>query len=95
MARQAGGTYAAIAKDRWSTLTTGIEGPTAEETLSELLEGWMASTRELLARMVHGIASEADYSALCAAEDRVMRSLEAEALALVETVETAREAVAA
>jgi hypothetical protein len=83
--------YAALAKDRWDTLTIGVQEPAAEETNSDLMTAWMASTREILGRMVHGVAPD-EYQALCAAEERLNEALKNEAIALCEAVEEQRHA---
>lgn len=94
-ATETSGKYAAIAQDRWDTLTIGIEAPDAGETNSDLLDEWKADTREILGRMVHGIAhyspsGEAEYDLLCEAEERLTTALEEEAKRLVEAVEPLR-----
>jgi hypothetical protein len=90
MARQAAPDYAAIAKDRWDTLTIGVEGLDAQSTNSDILRDWMASTREILARMVHGTATEEEYQLLCDAEERLLSALGDEATKLVAAIEPMR-----
>jgi hypothetical protein len=87
-----GGKYAALAQDRWDTIAIGILEPDATATNSDLLAGWMADTREILGRMVHGASGDEEYQLLCDAEERLTGTLEDEAARLVESVEARRAA---
>lgn len=81
-----------IAKDRWDTLTIGVYRNDAESTNSELIEAFMDSVREILARMIHGVEGADEYSALCAAEEVLLSTLGDQATDLAEKVISAREA---
>ena len=89
---KATGEYAVIAKDRWDTLTIGIEGPSAQTTNSNLITGWMKSTREILARMIHGVEGDEEYNLLCKAEDDLLKQLSDAATDLAEVVMAIRAA---
>jgi hypothetical protein len=91
-AKATGGKYAAIAQDRWDTLVIGIEHSDARETNSDLMAEWMADTREILGRMVHGASGDEEYQLLCDAEERLLGALADEATRLVESVEARRAA---
>jgi hypothetical protein len=95
MAAKTPGTFEALSNDRWRVLTTAVGTVNAEPDNSELIVEWLASTRQILGRMIHGCESNEEYDLLGDAEDAVRVALEDAATDLVEKVETRRQAAAA
>jgi hypothetical protein len=77
-------------EDRWKTLTIGVYSDSAEETVSDLMTRWSDATRQIAARMIHGVQGDAEYSALSAVEERLACDLELRVVAFSEEVEASR-----
>ena len=81
----------ALAKDRWDTVTVGIDlGNAAAELNSTVMDKWMDATREILAATMHGARDDAEYTLLTQAEHRLIQMLGEQSEALVIEVETMR-----
>lgn len=88
-------TYVDLAADRWKTITHGIDTVNAESADNSAVMGrYMDATRQILARMIHGVEDDAEYTLLCEAEGRLLERLADEAEALVVAVETSRRTTA-
>jgi hypothetical protein len=83
---------AAMVRDRWDTLTIGVDRYQAEETNTRTIRRYQRAVRELAGGMVHGVEPGAEYSRLCELEDRLVGILEDEIIAFALAIETDRAA---
>ena len=83
---------AEMLRDRWRTLTIGVDLTDGSETNSASWQRLDAAIRTLGGRMVHGVDPYTEYTALCQLEARIPRLIEEEVLAFALAIETDREA---
>lgn len=89
---KAPGEFDALARDRYLTITVGVQHFDGAPDISEVWGRWDRATREILARMIHGAESEEEYNDLGVGEDAVRVALEEAATELVGIVERKRRA---
>lgn len=79
-----------LIEDRWRTLTIGVDLHDGSEANSALWQRLDGSIRKLAGRMLHGVATDDEYSQLCQLEARVHAFIEDEVLAFALSIETTR-----